>query len=102
MTSAKKTTKKRIVWEKTKIISTLGPASSSKDVLQKMFIAGVDVCRLNFSHSKYEEHEKLIKIIRELNKELDTNIPILADLQGPKKKFICHIQFFQKMSNPAN
>ena len=84
MTSTKKTTKKRIVWEKTKIISTLGPASSSKDVLRKMFIAGVDVCRLNFSHSKYEEHEKLIKIIRELNKELDTNIPILADLQGPK------------------
>ena len=79
-----KNSKKKITWEKTKIVATLGPASSSKDVLREMFIAGVDVCRLNFSHSKYEEHEQLIKIIRELNKELNTHIPILADLQGPK------------------
>ncbi len=76
--------KKNILWEKTKIVATLGPASSSKETLRKMFLAGVDVCRLNFSHSKYDEHEKLIRIIRELNKELNTHIPILADLQGPK------------------
>jgi pyruvate kinase len=79
-----KPSKQKISWEKTKIVATLGPASSSKELLQKMFIAGVDVCRLNFSHSTYEEHEKLIQTIRQLNHELNTHVPILADLQGPK------------------
>ena len=69
---------------RTKIIATIGPASSSKDVLREMIISGVNVCRLNFSHSKYEEHLKVIKIIKELNNELNKNIAILADLQGPK------------------
>lgn len=75
---------KKITWEKTKIVATLGPASMPKKVLRELFIAGVDVCRLNFSHAAYEEHEKAIKTIRELNAELGTHIPILADLQGPK------------------
>jgi pyruvate kinase len=69
---------------KTKIIATLGPASSDKDTLRKMFLAGLDVCRINFSHSKYEESTDIIRIIRELNEELDLNVAILADLQGPK------------------
>jgi pyruvate kinase len=68
----------------TKIIATLGPASSSKDILRKMIYEGVDVFRLNFSHSTKEEHLKLINLIKELNLELGTNISILADLQGPK------------------
>ena len=69
---------------KTKIIATLGPASSSREVLREMFEFGVDVCRLNFSHGKHEDHLASINTIRELNKELDMNVAILADLQGPK------------------
>ena len=68
----------------TKIIATLGPATSPKEILRQMFIAGIDVCRLNFSHGKQEDHEKSIKDINELNHELGTNVAILADLQGPK------------------
>ncbi len=71
-------------FSRTKIIATLGPASSDKEVLRKMFISGLDVCRINFSHSSYEDAENLIKTIRELNKELDSDVAILADLQGPK------------------
>jgi pyruvate kinase len=69
---------------KTKIIATIGPASSSKDVLRKLFIEGIDVCRLNFSHGAHEEHLKVINNILELNNELQCNVAILADLQGPK------------------
>lgn len=68
----------------TKIIATLGPASASKEILSRMIHEGVDVFRLNFSHSKQDEHLKLINLIKELNKELNTNVSILADLQGPK------------------
>jgi pyruvate kinase len=68
----------------TKITATLGPACSSKEVLGKMFQEGVDMCRLNFSHSNYDEHLRLIRMIRELNDELGTHVAILADLQGPK------------------
>jgi pyruvate kinase len=68
----------------TKIVATLGPASSSKEVLSRMIIEGVDVFRLNFSHSKQDEHLKLINLIKDLNKELNANVSILADLQGPK------------------
>lgn len=68
----------------TKIIATLGPATSSKNLLRQMIDAGVDVFRLNFSHSSKAEHGKLIDIIKELNIELGTNVAILTDLQGPK------------------
>lgn len=69
---------------KTKIVATVGPASSSKETLKKMILAGVNVFRLNFSHGEYHEHLKIIKNIKELNKELNTHIAMLADLQGPK------------------
>jgi len=68
----------------TKVIATLGPASNSKEVILQMINAGVDVFRLNFSHSTKAEHLNLINIIKELNLELCTNVAILADLQGPK------------------
>ncbi len=68
----------------TKVIVTLGPASNSKDIILQMINEGVDVFRLNFSHSTKDEHLKLINIITELNLELGTNVSILADLQGPK------------------
>ena len=69
---------------KTKIVATLGPASSSKEVLRQMMIHGVDVCRLNFSHGAYQSYIDVIRIIRELNEELGFTTAILADLQGPK------------------
>ncbi|MCD4792549.1 MAG: pyruvate kinase [Bacteroidales bacterium] len=69
---------------KTKIIATLGPASSDKETLRKMFEAGVDVCRVNFSHSKHEKAAEIIKTIREINAETGMDVAILADLQGPK------------------
>jgi pyruvate kinase len=68
----------------TKIVATLGPASSSKEVLTKMILEGVDVFRLNFSHSRQDEHLKLMNLIKEINTELGTYTSILADLQGPK------------------
>jgi len=70
--------------KKTKIVATIGPASSDKNILKQMFLEGLDVCRLNFSHGAYEQHTDVIKIIRELNKELKLNVAILVDLQGPK------------------
>lgn len=68
----------------TKIIATIGPACNDKEILRKMIMEGLDVCRLNFSHGSHEDHAKVIKIIKELNDELDANIAILVDLQGPK------------------
>ena len=70
--------------KKTKIIATLGPATSSTDVIKKIIKEGVDVLRINFSHSSHDEAEALIKVIRKINSELNTNTSILADLQGPK------------------
>ncbi len=70
--------------KKTKIVATLGPATSSKEVLKKMIEAGVNVFRINFSHADYQDVEERIKMIRELNEEMETYTAILADLQGPK------------------
>lgn len=70
--------------KKTKIIATIGPASSSKEVLKQMMLEGMNVCRLNFSHGAYEQHEAVIHTIRELNIELSLHTAILVDLQGPK------------------
>ena len=71
-------------WSKTKIVATLGPATSSKETLLEIINAGVDVCRVNFSHGSYEDHGKVIDIIREINHENGYHTAILADLQGPK------------------
>lgn len=69
---------------RSKIVATIGPACNAKKTLRKMISEGIDVCRLNFSHGKQEEHRSVIQIIRELNNELGTHVAILADLQGPK------------------
>ena len=74
----------KTVYNRTKIVATLGPASSSKETLLSMIKAGVDVCRLNFSHGRQADHQTVINIIREINKQYKTNVGILADLQGPK------------------
>lgn len=70
--------------KKTKIVATLGPATSSKDVLRDMLRAGVNVFRVNFSHANYEDVAERIKMIRELNAEHGFTAAILGDLQGPK------------------
>jgi pyruvate kinase len=67
---------------KTKIIATLGPASSQEKVLRKMFLNGLDAVRLNFSHGTHRSHIKCINIIRALNKKLRRHIRIMQDLEG--------------------
>lgn len=74
----------KLYYNRTKIVATMGPASAKKDVLLAMIKAGVNVCRLNFSHGRPEDHKAVIDIIREINEQYKTNVGILADLQGPK------------------
>jgi pyruvate kinase len=69
---------------RTKIVATMGPASAKRETLLAMIRAGVNVCRLNFSHGKQEDHLKTIELIRQLNADYFLNVGILADLQGPK------------------
>src|SRR5690242_19073777 len=69
---------------RTKIIATLGPASSSPEVMTRLFQAGADVFRLNFSHGTHEDHAARFAMIRELEERFDRPIGILADVQGPK------------------
>ncbi len=70
--------------KRTKIVATLGPASSSESVLKRMVRSGLDVVRLNMSHGTREEHKKRIDLVRRIEEELETPIPILMDLCGPK------------------
>lgn len=70
--------------KRTKIVATLGPASSSAEVIEEMIKAGADVCRVNFSHGAYDKVLEQINTIRAINKKLGTHTAILADLQGPK------------------
>jgi len=70
--------------KKTKVVATLGPACSSKEVIKEMIDAGVNVFRINFSHADYADVKERIDIIRELNEEFSYTTAILADLQGPK------------------
>lgn len=70
--------------KRTKIVATLGPAISSKEIMKNMILEGVNVFRVNFSHANYDSVKKDIAQIRELSEELGANIAILADLQGPK------------------
>jgi pyruvate kinase len=74
----------KLSYNRTKIVATMGPASTNKDILLAMIKAGVNVCRLNFSHGKPEDHQKTIDTIREINEQYKINVGILADLQGPK------------------
>jgi pyruvate kinase len=68
----------------TKIVATLGPASSTYETILALVTAGADVFRLNFSHGTHDDHRARLAIIREIEREIGRPIPILADLQGPK------------------
>ncbi len=70
--------------KKTKIVATLGPATSTEEVLLKMMQEGTDVFRINFSHADYQDVTERIEMIRKLSEKHKLNISILADLQGPK------------------
>ncbi len=70
--------------KRTKIVATLGPATSKKSVLKEMLDEGVNVFRINFSHANYDDVKERIQMIRELNEEFGYNAAILGDLQGPK------------------
>ncbi|HEX5882537.1 MAG TPA: pyruvate kinase [Actinomycetota bacterium] len=70
--------------ERTKVVATLGPASSSREVLGGMVEAGLDVVRLNFSHGERADHVARFELVRTVAKELDHNLAVLVDLQGPK------------------
>jgi pyruvate kinase len=70
--------------KKTKIVATLGPACSTKEVLKEMIEAGVNVFRVNFSHADYTDVKAKIDLIRSINEEFGYTAAILGDLQGPK------------------
>jgi len=67
---------------RTKIIATLGPASSNYTVLRKMFAAGLDVVRLNFSHGSHKQHLESIELVRQINRKYRRHIRIMQDLEG--------------------
>jgi pyruvate kinase len=69
---------------RTKIVATIGPASSAHATLLQMVQAGMSVARLNFSHGSYEEHTRMIELLRQVSEEMDHPITLLQDLQGPK------------------
>ena len=69
---------------RTKIVATIGPASSTPERLKQMVQAGMNVARLNFSHGSYEDHARMVSLLRSVSQELDTPITLLQDLQGPK------------------
>lgn len=71
-------------FNRTKIIATIGPASSSAEELENLVRAGMCIARINFSHGDYDDHAKVIGHIRDINDRFGTHIGILADLQGPK------------------
>jgi pyruvate kinase len=94
----------------TKIVATLGPASSDKNVIRALFDAGADVFRLNFSHGTHEDHRMRIAKIREIEHETGRPIAILADMQGPKFRIgtfattsvtLCAGQMFRFDLDPA-
>lgn len=72
------------ITKKTKIVATLGPATSNKEILKGMLEEGANVFRINFSHADYDDVTHRVKMIRELNEEYGFTAAILADLQGPK------------------
>ena len=69
---------------KTKIVCTIGPASDSRDILERLIRAGMNVARLNFSHGDFAEHQAVIRRIREASRATGRRVAIMADLPGPK------------------
>ena len=70
--------------KQTKIIATIGPATSSPEMLEQLLLAEMNVVRINASHGDHNDHKEIIENIRKLDEELGSNTAILLDLQGPK------------------
>ncbi|WKT81681.1 pyruvate kinase [Thermosynechococcus sp. PP45] len=73
-----------MLFRRTKIVATIGPASRSREVIQQMLTAGMNVARLNFSHGDYKDHAETITLLRQVANEAATPLTLLQDLQGPK------------------
>src|SRR5512139_4046494 len=71
---------------KTKIVCTIGPASESREVMEEMIRAGMDVARLNFSHGDFASHAKTIENLRAASRSTGRRLAIMADLPGPKMR----------------
>lgn len=69
---------------KTKIICTIGPASTGEEIMEKLMLAGMNVARLNFSHGSHEEHKERIDIIKKVREKLNIPIAIMLDTKGPE------------------
>ena len=69
---------------RTKIVATIGPASNEPDAVERLLLAGTDVCRLNLSHGSIDEHLATLKLIREVSARLGRYVAVMADLPGPK------------------
>jgi len=74
----------KVLQKRTKIVATVGPASSSPEIMRSLILAGANVFRLNFSHGKPEEHAKVIQQARDISRELGVHTGVLQDLPGPK------------------
>lgn len=90
--------------KRTKIVATLGPASSDLETIKGLIQAGVNIFRLNFSHGVAADHQQRAETVRQAAKELDTTVALLADLQGPKIRIACfeqgkvHLEVGQKFT----
>src|SRR5512139_3813907 len=71
---------------KTKIVCTIGPASESREVMEQMIRAGMNIARLNFSHGDFKSHEKTIRNLRDASRSTGQRLAIMADLPGPKMR----------------
>ena len=69
--------------KKTKIIATIGPASKDEETLKEMILSGMDIARINMKHATHQFAENVIKKINKINDELDTNVSIMLDIEGP-------------------
>jgi len=90
---------------RTKIIATIGPASSKYKILEGMVAAGMNLARINFSHGNKKEYIEIIKMLREISLKCDSHIGIIADLQGPKiriKSFQKNVIFLNNSKDPQN
>ena len=73
--------------KKTKIVCTIGPATNTVDVMEKLALAGMNVARINFSHATIEEREQATSSVREVRKKTGINLGILWDTKGPELEY---------------
>jgi pyruvate kinase len=75
---------RRVTERRTKIVATLGPGTSTEEMIRELVRFGVDVTRLNFSHGSHEVHADNARTVRRMAKELRRNVAVLQDIQGPR------------------